>query len=42
MTDLELKRLAIKYRDFQEANGPAMTLQEFSDLFQELLRRYLK
>lgn len=41
MSDKELKRLAVKYQDYKEAKGPAMTLEEYSDLFHELLRRLL-
>lgn len=41
MSDYELKRLALRYQDFQQAKGEALTLQEFSELFHELLRRFL-
>ncbi len=42
MSDIELKRLAMQYKNYQEAKGEPLTLQEFSELFQELLKRYLK
>jgi len=42
MTDLELKRLAKRYKDYQEVKGEPLTLQEFSELFHELLSRFLK
>ncbi len=42
MTDIELKHLAERYRDYKEAKGQTLTLEEFSDLFHELLKRYLK
>lgn len=41
MSDQELKQLAEKYQRYMEAKGEALTLEEFSELFHELLRRYL-
>jgi hypothetical protein len=41
MSEIYLMRLARKYQNFREAKGPAMTLPEYSDLFNGLLDRFL-
>lgn len=41
MTDLQLHLLVKKYRSYQKTGEP-MTMQEFSDMVEELLRRYEK
>jgi hypothetical protein len=41
MSKTQLKRLAEKYQAYKEAKGEPLTLQEFGDLFHELLRRFL-
>jgi len=42
MTDTELVKLAKKHKRFKEAKGEPLTLQEYADLFEGLLNRFLK